>query len=117
MIINTEEGEMMITDSIESEEKSLMQNLMIQVLKSVDSLVAKYYSNPESLKYNVKAPEMIVMLSANIFANYLHRMMGCLEATEKMKIFDILNNELIKLTKNLFTSLEAHLNADENTVN
>lgn len=111
------ENSVVFSDTSEFDDKSPMQNVLLDIINNVNRRIVQFYLTPESRNYDIKPPEMLVMVTANIFANLAHTMMNPIETGIKINVFNRMNDDLYELSKKLFMTLETHFSADEKKVN
>jgi hypothetical protein len=105
------------SDIIELKNKTPIQELLLDVIDTVNRRILKFYLHDESNQYDIYPPEMLVMVTANIFANLAQHIIRTSDSTIKIGAFNCLNDELFDLSKKLFMMLETHYATDEKTVN
>jgi len=111
------ENSIVFSDASEFDDKSPMQNALLDIITNVNRRIIQFYLTPESRDYDIKPPEMLVMVAANIFANLAHAIMNPIDTGTKISVFNRMNDDLYELNKKLFMTLETHFSADEKKVN
>jgi len=111
------ENSVVFSDTSEFDDKSPMQNVLLDIINTVNRRIIQFYLTPESGNYDIKPPEMLVMVAANIFANLAHAIMNPIDTGTKLNVFNRMNDDLSELNKKLFMTLETHFSADEEKVN
>lgn len=103
-------------DIHELKNKTSIQELLLDVIEHVNKRILKFYLTEESSKYDISPPEMLVMVSANIFSNLAFHIIRTSDSSIKLGAFNVINDELFTLSKKLFMMLETHY-ADEKNIN
>lgn len=116
MVKNTEDN-LIFSDTTEFENRTPMQNLLIDVIKIVNHRMLNFYLTPEARSYNITPSDMLVMVTANLFANLAQNIISPKDVETKISTFNVLNDELISLNKKIFLMLETYYNTDENKIN
>lgn len=111
------ENSVVFSDTSEFDDKSPMQNVLLDIIQNVNRRIIQFYLTPESRNYDIKPPEMLVMVTANIFANLAHAIMNPIDTGTKINVFNRMNNDLYDLSEKLFMTLETHFSADVKKVN
>ena len=93
------------------------QEVLFDVVTIVNHRIVKYFTTSECKNSDIKPHELLVMVTANIFTNIANNLMQPRDTTNKIKAFELLNEELTALNTKLFLMLETYYNADENTKN
>lgn len=114
---NHTEDSIIFADTPEFEKRTPVQNVLLDIINTVNQRVLKFYMTPESRQYNITPPEMLVMVTANLFSNLAQNMIFPRDTKTKLAAFNVLNDELMSLNKKLFLMLETYYNADENKIN
>lgn len=116
MIKNFEES-VLFADTPDFDNRTPMQDVLFDIINTVNQRILKFYLSSESRNYDIRPPEMLIMVTANIFANLAHNIILTKDSGIKISAFNMINDELNQLTKKLFMTLETYYNADNKQIN
>lgn len=111
------ENSVVFSDSSEFDDKNPMQTVLLDIINMVNRRITQFYLTPESINYDIKPTEMLVMVTVNIFANLAHTLMLPIDTGTKINVFNRMNDDFYELNKKFFMTLETHLSADEKNIN
>lgn len=111
------EGSVLFSDTPDFDNRTPMQDVLFDIINTVNQRISKFYLSAESRNYDIRPPDMLIMVTANIFANLAHNIILTKDSGIKISAFNLINDELHKLSNKLFMTLETYYNADTNQVN
>ncbi len=108
---------LIFSDSEEFKTRSPVQDLLLDTIDAVNFRIAKFYASEESKRHDVLPAEMLVMVTANIFANLAFNIIPTSDCSIRIKAFDCINEELQNISKKFFMMLQLHFSDGSKNIN
>jgi len=113
MIIGHEDNIIFFTGSGDESTRTPIQTLIFDIVKEVDRRIRIYYIDDVETIADVPAHEMLIMVTANIFANLAHHIMNPINTKFRLEIFDEIQHTLNDVSKDLFLALQTYFTEDK----
>ena len=113
MIIGNEDKIVFFTGSGDESKRTPIQNLIFDIVNAVDARIRIGYMADIQTIADVPAPEMLIMVTANIFANISHHIMNPLDTKMRLQLFDELQRTFNNVSKELFLALQTYFSEDK----
>lgn len=116
MIKGNEDTILFFTGSGENGKRTPIQNLIFDIVNMVDYKIRVGYINDIKGISDVPAPDMLIIVTANIFANISHHIMNPIDMKMRLELFEELQHGFNNISQELFLALQTYF-SDEKSKN
>jgi len=95
-------------DDNDASKKTPIQNLIFDIVNGVDARIRWGYMAELETINSVAAPDMLIMVTANIFANLSHHIMNPLDTKMRLELFKELQDGFNEASTDLFLALQTY---------
>ncbi len=113
MIKGNQDHIIFFTENSDEAIRTPIQALICDIVDAVDARIRLGYVHDIETIADVPVPEMLIMVTANIFANLSHQIMNSLDTKLRLQLFDELQGAFNKISKDLFLALQTYFSEEK----
>lgn len=113
MIKGNQEKILFFSGDGEAGKRTPIQNLIFDIVNIVDARIRIGYMNDIKGIGDVPAPDMLIIVTANIFANISHHLMNPLDTRTRIELFKDLQDGFNNVSQELFLALQTYFSDEK----